>query len=323
MKNILPSIALSLIFLFSFNGAIAQNDTEVLTSIPEIPASITSPMERCNYVVYHYWDHFNYKSAFSAKKRMNNTLGRFLDFVPCASADTVYIAIDELIKGVAKTKPDNLVELCKMAESWTQSDSAEYYSDDLYYPFIKAVATNKKIKNPEKARYQAQYKIMTNSRLGTIVQQLPFTRPDGTKANIADITAPHVLLMFIDPDCIDCSLAKIRLSADFVVEALVKNKILDIVAIYPGDPNDAEWLSYATTLPKNWISGAMTDAESLFDIPSTPTIYYLNQERKVAAKNVTTDKILTAFHQLVESSSQQHADEAEQPSQNTPSDKQD
>ena len=312
MKSILRYIIAAALIISAGSVTSAQSDdNDYLTQIPQIPTSITNGSERCNYVVNHYWDHFNYKSAFSAKKRMHNTVGRFFDFVPCATADTVFMAIDELIKGVSKTKADNLLELCKMAEFYTQGDSAEYPSDDLFYPFVSAVANNKKIKSAEKLRYNALYKIMTNSRRGAVVSELPMTRPDGTKATIADIKAPHVLLMFVDPGCVDCSLAKARLSADYVVEALVKAKVLDIVAIYPGDADDAEWLTEATTMPDGWIVAACPEADTLFDIPSTPTIYYLNTDRKVAAKNIQVDNILRAFHQLVENASATGAEQAQ------------
>lgn len=312
--TLIRSILSAILLTFIVPNTSAQNsNADMLTALPEIPAQITNPTERCNYVVNHYWDHFSYKTAFSSKQRMSNTLGRFFEFVPCAAADTVYAAIDRLLTGVAKNKPNDLLDLCRMAETWTQGDTAEFASDDLYYPFVKAVAENKKIKGAEKARYDAQYKLLTNSRRGATVSNFSFTRPDGTKASLADITDPHVLLIFADPSCIDCSLVKARLSADYVVEALVKADVLDIVVIYPGEPDDARWLADAKTMPTKWTIGAWPEADTYFDIPDTPTIYYLNGDRRVMAKNMHVDNILAAFHQLVSQPGSQAQSPDEQP----------
>lgn len=298
------------------NNKDADDGIELLVPIPNPPASITRLDERCNYILDHFWDNFNYKNAFSAQKRFDKTLGQFFAFTPYATADTVHIAVDRLINNFAKAKPQLLVDLCAVAEKWTHGDSAEYASDELYFPFVDAVVKNKKAKGPQRARFEAQHRQMLNSMVGSDISNFEFTKPDGSKATMADARAPHVMLIFADPDCADCLLTKARLSADFVIEALVKNDILKVVVIYPGEANDEAWMKEAASMPEGWIVGANPEADLLFEIPDTPTIYYLNDDLKVKVKNVAVDNILMAFHSLIQNAvNEQNAasDTPEQP----------
>jgi len=294
-------IAVSGISANAFSASPEDNteNTQLLVEIPVPPQSITRLDERCNYILDHFWDNFNYKSAFSSKKRFDATFGQYLAFTPYATADTVHMTINRMIAAVSKTKADNVLELCKIAEKWTHADTAEYQSDELYLPFVKAVVENKKIKGPEKARYQAQYQVLTSSMVGVQVPDFEFTCPDGSKSTMHSVSAPHILLMFVDPECSDCKLAKTRLDADYIVKSLVDADVLDIVAIYPGDPSDAAWLAEAPGMPEGWIVGASDDVDKYFDIDPMPRIFYLDANHVVKSKNVTVDGILAAFTNLL------------------------
>ncbi len=289
----------------------ADDDIELLVPVPQPDKSIIRLDERCNYILYHFWDNFNFKNAFSARKRFEKTFGTFLEFTPYATADTVHLVLDRMIKDVAKAKPQMLLDLCEIAESYCHGDSAEYASDELYYPFVEAVVTNKKAKGPTRARFEAQYRQLQNSRVGSDISGFTFTRPDGTTMKLGDVSAPHVLLMFVDPECVDCRLAKARLSADFVISAFVKNDILDIVTVYPGEATDGEWASDAASMPEGWITGANPEADLDFEIPQTPTIYYAYRDDNgvvVKAKNVRVDNVLNAFHSIMENAGKNNAE---------------
>ncbi len=279
---------------------------ELLVPVPEVPSSIVRLDERCNYILDHFWDNFNYKNAFSARKRFEKTMGTYFAFTPYATADTVHMTIDRLIKGFEKARPQLLLDLCETAEHWTYGDSAQYSSDEMYYPFVEAVVKNKKAKGPKRARYELQYRQMQNSRIGSNISDYSLTRPDGSTMTLADIKAPHILLMFVDPGCTDCLLAKARLSADYVMDALVKNDIVAVLPIYVGDPNDVEWLAEAASMPEKWIPAANAEADLDFEIPNSPTIYYAYNDGTgavVKAKKAEVHNVLNAFHSIMQNAS--------------------
>jgi hypothetical protein len=279
-------------------AATAQNTSNLLVEMPQAPESITRLDQRCNYIISRYWDKFNPKSSFSSLERLDNTFGQFISLTPYATADTVHMAVDHLISVVQKAKPENLLTLAKIAEKWVYADTAEYLSEELYFPFIEAIVKDKKAKGPERARFQAQYDQLLNSRVGVKVNSLSYTKIDGTTGSLNDVTAPHVLLFFYDPECTDCRFAKARLSADFSLQTLIDNNIVAVMAIYPGDA-DEDWREDAKSLPESWIVGANPEIDRKFTMRYQPEIYYLDAERTIRVKDVAVDNILNTFKQFI------------------------
>jgi hypothetical protein len=279
-------------------AAPAQDYSDLLVEMPVVPKNITLLDQRCNYIISRYWDKFNPKSSFSSLDRLDKTFGQFICLTPYATADTVHMAVDHLIDVVQKAKPENLLTLAQLAEKWVYADTAEYLSEELYFSFVEAVVKNKKAKGPSRARFQAQYDQLLNSRQGCKVEQFNYIKPDGTTGSLSDITAQFVLIMFYDPDCLDCSMAKTRLSADYSVQKLIENNQLAVLAIYPDEPTD-EWREDAAKMPENWIVGAYPDADRVYTMRRQPEIYFLNSNRVISVKDVPVDNIINAFKQFV------------------------
>lgn len=271
-------------------------DKDLLVTMPQPPETITRLEGRCNFIVDKFWQTFNPKSSFSSLDRLDYTMGTFFGFVPYATADTVHMAIDRLIDNVRKASPQNLVTLAKLAEKWTFTDSAEYMSEELYFPFVEAVATDKKAKGPERPRFVHHYNQLKNSRVGSTVENLVLKTPDGGKLSLDSIRSPHIILFFYDPDCSDCRMARVRLSADPNLKEIIDKGMLSIVAIYPGE-DDAAWRKEAQSLPSNWRVGSLENADERFTLRNTPEIYYLNRKHRVLAKDIAVDNVMRAFRQ--------------------------
>ncbi len=287
--------------LLAFTASAQQPDKNLLITMPVPPSSMTTLQSRSSYIIDKYWDTFNPKSSFSSLGRLDYTLEQFFSIAPYASADTVYASIGKLVDKVNKAKPDNLVVLARIAEGKIAADTSEYISEEIYLPFVEAVATNKKVKSPEKARYVSQYQQLKNSMVGRQIADFEFTRPDGTKGHISDVKANNIILFFYDPDCSDCRLAKARLAADIAVPTYINAGALAVVAIYPGEP-DAAFKDGAKDLPENWVVGAYPDADRYFTMRTQPQFYYLDNtdgRRKVSAKDIPVDNILMAFNEIL------------------------
>lgn len=278
----------------------AANDTQLLVEMPVPPSKIVRMDQRANYILDNFWKTCNFKSIFSSKERLDYTMGQFFALTPLATADTVHIAINRLIDGVERSAPKQLPELARIAERWTFADSAEYQSDELYLPFVKAVIDCKKVKGAERARFEAQYTMLTSSSVGCTVPDFKFVRPDGTTGHFGEIDAPYILLMFFDPDCADCRLAKARFSADYAINWLCQKNILKIVAIYPGEDCD-QWRAEALDMPDTWVKGSYADADTYFAMPTMPMLYYVDKQHVVQVKDIKPDNVLKAFQALVRS----------------------
>lgn len=292
MKTRLIYILLVIVSLsgFSFNCKAASDD---LFTYPMPPDSMMGLQDRCNYITSRFWDRCNFGTAFKYKEKLNRTFGDWIQIMQYASVDTVVDAIDTLMKRFEKKGPEAL-ELATLAENWLYSDTSSIISDDMYLPFAKAAASNKKISRAEKARFEMHAKVIESSRVGATVPDIEYILPDGTKGHLSDIRTGSVLIFINDPDCDDCSIARVRLSADFNAKQLIERGELNILSILPDAPND-EWKREVVSYPEKWIVGAMEDADSYFDLRHTPAFFFINAQHKVLAKGMGIDYLLSAF----------------------------
>ncbi len=263
---------------------------------PTPPEALTTLSERTNYLVEHFWDRCNLKSAFSSRAKLAVAFRDYVSFMPYASSDTVHESINRLINEVKGNK-NNLLTLGEIAESALYSDTAEVLSDELYIPFATAVASNKKIPGASRARFEHQARVLTNSQLGAVAPPLPFETVDGVKSDLSKVESPYILLFFNDPDCDDCTLVKARLAADFSTRQLIDKGILKIVSIYPDSPSD-EWKESVSRYPATWVVGASEEADDTFDMRNAPVMYFLDKDRKIIAKNMVIDNVINAFNMI-------------------------
>lgn len=275
----------------------AQSD-DTLFPYPTVDSdSKMSLSERCNYLVYNFWDRCNIKESFSALNKLDKAFGTWLSFMPYATADTVHLAIDRYIASVDKAAPKEMLQVGKMAERWLYTDSSSYFSEELYEPFCEAVVKNKKVSKADKARFMAQLQILQSSGLGKIVPPISYETPSGEKHNLGDVVASRVILFFNDPDCFDCRLLKTRLAVDHNLNWLLEHGLVKLVSIYPSEPDD-EWRADAAGYPATWEVGASADIDTYFSLQSTPSLYYLDGKHKVLGKDVPDDNLLYALGQI-------------------------
>lgn len=281
-----------LLLAFLLSPALKAADGD-LFPYPKVPEEIVNLNERCDFLVSRFWAPCDFKSAMSKKDKFRDTFSNWISFMPYATADTVHMAIDRLLKKAEKNGPLTL-ELGRMAEQFVYSDSADFISEEIYYPFAMAVAANKKISDSDKLRFRHQAQIIDNSRVHGIVKHLNYVTPDGKKGSIDNVHTQMIVLLFNDHDCDNCALARIRLAADVNATALINAGMLTVMCIEPGEAGE-EWKSAAATFPSEWIVGASEDADEYFSLPTSPTIYLLDSRHKVLYKEIRLDGLLAAL----------------------------
>lgn len=287
------------LFIFisiAFTSLHGQNDDR-LFPYPEPPKDMLNLYERCNYLVYKFWDQCDLKSALSTKAKLNAAFGDWLSFMPYASADTVYLAVENFHKSFKKSG-EQALEIAKMAEAWLYSDTASYRSDELYSLFAGAAASNKKIPEEQRRRYERQKRILDNSSEGKIVPDIKLTKADGSETSFFADSASYTLLLIYEDDCLDCSFARVRLSADMVLNQLNDANIVRVMSLYAGEP-DAAFATAVKAFPEKWLNVASPETASYFDMRKKPAIYYLDKDHKIVGKELEVDHILEVFRSLI------------------------
>lgn len=272
----------------------ADGTSDRLFAYPEPPEELVSLQERTSYLVAHFWDRCNMQSAILNREKFKSAFMDYISFMPYADAATVHESISRLIASYEKA-PDHLLTLGELAEEAVYNGEAEFLSDEIFLPFAKAVVDNKKISKTKKARLAHEAKIVEQTQVGLIAPELKYTLRDGSTSQLSDTRGAHVLLFVNDPDCDECRMTRIRLSADYNINQLLDDGLLRIVSIYPDDYT-SEWAQDVAGYNQRWIVGAAPDIDEIYDLRHTPTLYYLNPEGVILSKSLDPDNLLEAFH---------------------------
>lgn len=291
-RTFLRNLILSLAAACSLYAAAAE--PQELIPRPTPPDTLLNLQPRCDFIVTRFWDRCNLEQVVLHPDELRAAFGEWVGIMPHASADSVHAAIDKLLSRSSKSGPITL-RLAELAEYWAYTDSADYFSEEIYLPFAKAAANHKKINKLDRARFAHDTQIIESSGINATVPDLKFTRRDGSQGSMADAANASVLLFINDPECFDCNMARIRLANDYNTKQLIESGELIIVSIYPGAPDEKAWRDALPDYPENWIVGAMPDADKYFLIDNPPTFIFLNRDHRVLAKDLPVDHYLNAF----------------------------
>lgn len=251
---------------------------------------------RVNYLVTHYWDFCDLKKAFSSKQRIADAFKEYLDLMPLADGDVAIASVDKFIKSISK-QPENLLFITREAEEYMYSDTAVVISDVLYLPFIKAVASSRKISDADKMRYERQARLISNCMIGSIAPDFSYIDRSGQKCSFATDTAEVVILYIFDTECSDCQLNKVRLDADASTTKLIDAGKLKIVAIDPTTP-DGEWRDRVADYPTAWAVGANEALDEIYEYRQVPTFFLMDGKHRIYAKHLNIDQVLDVNRQL-------------------------
>ena len=110
----------------------------------------------------------------------------------------------------------------------------------------------------------------------------------GDKAthHLKDLKADNILVYFNNPDCESCEAVKQRLAENELINNLVNDKKLIVLAIYPYDDQKL-WkkAKYPKMMINGWNQSHQIEYAELYDLPTLPCFYLLDKDYKVLIKN--------------------------------------
>lgn len=294
MKRLILALAVA---LAAVAGARGQEMPETYFPYPIVPDSIKSLQGRCDYLARHFWKFCDLKKAFSAKARMAQEFGVYLNVISNAHPDSAVASVKRLMQALEK-QPGDMLFLAREAEGRLYSDTAEVWVDELYLPIAEAVVANKRVDKASKARFAHQATVLRNSMTGKRLGGLPYVTREGERRDLAQDTAQVTLVYFFDPDCGDCHLARTRLNADVSMTELIDEGKVKVVAISLTEPTE-EWRAEVAQYPAKWTVGAAPDADLAVDLRAgTPDFYILDKNGRVRFKHLVVDQVLDVARQL-------------------------
>ncbi|MDR2359458.1 MAG: redoxin domain-containing protein [Prevotellaceae bacterium] len=135
---------------------------------------------------------------------------------------------------------------------------------------------------------------------GTIATNLKLQDPNGQFIALHDVQAPYTVLYFFNPLCGTCAVVTPILWETY---REYRNKGLQVYAVYV-DKTKSDWLPYITEKNQfDWINVWSPDeTENIYakyDIHAIPTIYLLDNEKKIILKDALIDQLKATLSTLL------------------------
>ena len=262
--------------------------------LPQIPAVCSTAEQRAEYLVEHYWDHFDFRDT-SLILRPEITEQAFVDFID------VLPYVEDPKPGIGtmmdRASTDSAMFVCfwDMAEKYLYDPNSPMRNEELYIPVLEYILRSQKVDSLDKLRPRYQLEMALKNRPGMPAADFTYTTESRsgvkTRHMLHNLRSEYTLLFFNNPDCYDCARTQ-----EYIVVSPVfakwQQQGLSILAIYPDTDLD---LWRKAIYPQEWINGydaAQTIREQqLYDLKAIPTLYLLDRDKRVILKDTPVERI--------------------------------
>ena len=186
------------------------------------------------------------------------------------NADVICKNIDNLISKTNDCYEVRDYILWYLYSRYFNNDLIYIHLSDNYFSKLEINNLTQNIRNEIIKRSDVLRKIT----IGSVSPTFSYTDDEGDKIDLSEINAENLVLFFYKPDCQKC----IR---DKRILGLIKNKQKDLTILY-------------INISEDNYSNVSQDIINQYDITTTPTIYVLDKNKRIIAKNIKAEEI--EFH---------------------------
>ena len=254
-----------------------------------IPTVYASQEAQTEFLVKHYWDQFDFNDTVwvgSAEQITERALTEYLSVLPYASYPVICEGIKILLDR-ADTNQAMYAFFSSRMEFYFSATNSSFRSDEFYIPVLEHMVSSNSLDNPRKERPNALLPLLNKNRPGTQAADIHYTMVSGAKNSLFNLKSEYILVVFYNFDCEDCNVLKKSIDESDVVNEMLKQRKLTILAIYPGANLDG-WKRSSTQVPASWINGYDHDEEigreGTYELRSIPTLFLLDRNYTVILK---------------------------------------
>jgi len=264
-------------------------------SLPQIPAMYTTPEQRADFLVKHYWDNFDFTDT-SYIHLPEVTEQAFVDFLDVANHSPMPSAYDGMKRMMVKAGKDKKVfdYFVSLADKYLYDPNSPFRNEEFYIAVLENMTESDLLDDTEKTRPEYRLKLAQKNRLGTKALNFKYTTESGKEGSLYSVSAEYTLIYINNPGCHACGEITEGLKQSGIVQYLLSEKRMTILCIYPDEDLD-EWRRYQSDFPSNWINGydmgnVMRDKD-LYDLKAIPSLYLLDKNKIVLLKDATLPQV--------------------------------
>lgn len=233
--------------------------------LPDIPATLTSPADRTEYLITRYWSGFDFADT-ALVRNARITEQAFVDFIDLLPHTTEQIATSGITKMMRGAATDSLMfdYFMELTEKYLYDPNSPFRNEGYYIAVLRNVIANEKLSDTKKIRPQYQLNMALKNRVGEKAIDFTFTTQNNKTIKLYNIFGDPLLLFFFYPDCQTCTSVK-KYMIDHGIDKQAK-----VVFINPD-------------IDKH--------LHKLYDLRASPTLYLLDGNKKVVLKDASIEEI--------------------------------
>ena len=259
--------------------------------LPDVPAMLTTPEQRSEFLANHFWDRYVFDDSLSKNQSPQITEQAWVDYLNLLNGVPLTVAQSALKKLMLKIAAhDKGVLTCftNLADKYLYDPNAPTRNEELYIPILEAIYETSVLTKTDKIRPQGRLELARKNRPGAKAIDFTYYTAGERSGSLYGVKAEYTLLFINNPGCHACNeyIAAIKNSA--VINTLLTTGCLKILSVYPDEELD-EWKRHSSDFPSEWINGydknATIKTRGTYDLKAIPTLYLLNKDKVVLLKD--------------------------------------
>lgn len=258
--------------------------------LPITSSDIKDSSQLATYQFKYFWNNFDFNDAMLHQHQdyLEQAVVDYINLFPQIPEDVLYTGMSDFIFH-SKKDSQNFVLFKNTVERYLYDPNSPTLNEYYYALYVQALLANDVLNSADKIKYETLLPLLILNKPGSIANNFNFILSSGKRTQLHNIKADYLFLMFYEPGCKQCeeTIQLMRINEDF--NHWIKQGKLVVLAIYP-DGNSNIWKTYQENIPSNWLNGLDEQLEvlkrGLYQIRATPTIYLLDQSKRVLLKDV-------------------------------------
>lgn len=263
--------------------------------LPTIPAALTIPKDRADFLVRHYWDHFDFLDTayMHAPDITEQAMANYVDLFPHTEKKAVDSSIERTLD-MALREPKMYRYFANLFKKYLYDPHSPLRNEEYYLPVLTHVLKSEAMDAAERIRMQFTFEMLQKNRVGEKSTDFRYTLASGETGKLFGIKSAYTILLFYNPDCPTCEEIVGFLKSSELINKLLLTDTLSILTLYP-DGDLEVWKKYLPNLPDNWINAydqqQVLEKKMEYDLKVMPTIYLLDKTKKVLLKDATVQEV--------------------------------
>ena len=265
---------------------------------PAIPEMLTSPDDRKDYLLTHYWERFNFADTMLVNNREVTEQG-FVNFIALladstTSKELVCRSLENWCTQFTAEAHARMV-LTSMTDNYLYNPNSPFYNEELYGLYLKTMLTLLPADDVMRSSFDFKLKLVSRNKAGEKASDFIYYLPDGRRRSLSQtpVKGNKLIVIFYDPECESCHRELARMGSDVNLASALKAGRISVLAIYT-EGNEEAWRRSLPDMPHGWIVGTdrhEVQEKALYDLKAMPSLYLLDGQKRVILKDATYETV--------------------------------